>query len=351
MTYDKLNPLVLAKIDNVVRMVQNKWILTLFERRKAAIATYGFIDKHGFAIDNEYTNYNHEELNNFSSEYLEKIMYDNIDNEDSHKSFPYDLELGLRSEVDDEINERTYNTIENVQLNRKGIKNKNLINNNAAINQPIQRNNQLNGVFRHLNSSWSKPDWDKAKRYADFTNPRKGGKGGVVFNSSETTLGRHCCLGGVGEQCDIFQEGQISEFSMYGAGISNYFKFLKWLCWLFICLSLISLPVLLLNFYGPEDVVSSGLTNIAQTTAGNLQNTIVNATLTVHIPGCDNYSYKSINCYFNKEDVGRMYCYIDIIFSVVVIIAFRWLRYFEKKEESDLIVHSTINASDYTVRY
>ena len=40
--------------------------------------------------------------------------------------------------------------------------------------------------------------------------------------------GRHCSLGGFGEQCDLWKEGQVSEFAIYGPGVTNYFKFLKW---------------------------------------------------------------------------------------------------------------------------
>jgi hypothetical protein len=59
------------------------------------------------------------------------------------------------------------------------------------------------------------------------------------------------CLGGCGEQLDIWEEGQVSEFGMYGVGVTNYFKFLKFLVWLFIILFVVSLPVLVLNIYGP----------------------------------------------------------------------------------------------------
>lgn len=59
------------------------------------------------------------------------------------------------------------------------------------------------------------------------------------------------CLGGCGEQLDLWEEGQVSEFGIYGAGITNYFKYLKFLYWLFFALSLVALPSLVLNFYGP----------------------------------------------------------------------------------------------------
>ena len=48
----------------------------------------------------------------------------------------------------------------------------------------------------------------------------------------------------------MWEEGQISEFGMYGSGITNYFKFLKWLYWTFAILTVIALPALVLNVYG-----------------------------------------------------------------------------------------------------
>jgi hypothetical protein len=71
-----------------------------------------------------------------------------------------------------------------------------------------------------LDVPWTAPNIDRAKRYADYVQPRKGGKGGKIFNYLRTTTGRHCCLGGLGEQFDLWQEGQISEFGIYGPGKS-----------------------------------------------------------------------------------------------------------------------------------
>lgn len=79
-----------------------------------------------------------------------------------------------------------------------------------------------------LQTEWNGPSWEKALLHADYTKPRKGGKGGKKFEFWHTTTGRHCCLTGCGEQCDLFREGQTSEFGIYGSGVSNYFKFLKW---------------------------------------------------------------------------------------------------------------------------
>jgi hypothetical protein len=65
---------------------------------------------------------------------------------------------------------------------------------------------------------------------------------------SQTTTGRYCCLGGLGEQFDLWEEGQVSEFSIYGCGVTNYFKFMKWGYWIFFVITIIALPEIVLNY-------------------------------------------------------------------------------------------------------
>eukprot|EP01035_Chromulina_nebulosa_P019170 gene19170-25015_t len=119
-------------------------------------------------------------------------------------------------------------------------------------------------AIEFLDQKWVPPDWERAQRDAAIYHPRKG-KDLLPYNFYTTTTGRHCCLGGCGEQCDPWREGKISEFSSFGPGVSNYFKFLKWSFWLFVILTLVSFPCLLLNLYGPNQYLN-GLTTLATTT-------------------------------------------------------------------------------------
>lgn len=165
---------------------------------------------------------------------------------------------------------------------------------------------------------------------------RKGGKGGRFFNTFETTTGRHCFLGGCGEQWDAFEEGQISEFSIYGSGITNYFKFIKWCAWTFFLLAIIALPSLVLNIYGPNNS-NSGLKELAKTTAGNLFPAIANATASdLHVPGCYGYEIYHINCSLNRYRLAQFYAYLDIAVSILIFCALMWLRYFERVEDEEL---------------
>lgn len=84
---------------------------------------------------------------------------------------------------------------------------------------------------RELEMPWLGPDVELAKEYAEFNHPRKGGPGGPPFPLRKTTLGRYCVLGGCGEQLDLWDEGQVSELSLYGPGLTNYFKSLVSRLW------------------------------------------------------------------------------------------------------------------------
>lgn len=198
-----------------------------------------------------------------------------------------------------------------------------------------------------LDIPWQPPDWEKANKYADYVQPRKGGKGGEMYNFYKTTTGRHCCLGGCGEQLDLWEEGQISEFGIYGAGITNYFKFLKWLFWLFLTLSVVAVPSLILNIYGPN-TSGTGLYVLATTTVGNLATFQSNTTVSISIPGCSNYGIYSVKCNLNGSDLARFYSILDMIVSGIIMIAYFWLKYFERHEEFELD-KNTINASMFTL--
>ena len=218
-----------------------------------------------------------------------------------------------------------------------------------------------------LDLPWTPPDYAKAVAYANYIQPRKGGKGGSKFDYLRTTTGRHCCLTGWGEQFDLWNEGQISEFSPYGPGITNYFKFLKWAFWVFVLLTVAALPCLVINMTG--STTDQGLSAIAQTTIGSLSNnaggslyydnstqayvynttTNVYKTVNVRLPGCSNYGLVDTDCYLNGNSLALFYAIIDIIVSVIIFVGYVWLSVFEKLEESKLD-ENTVLASHYTVK-
>lgn len=194
------------------------------------------------------------------------------------------------------------------------------------------------------------PSLDIAMAYADKHHPRMGtGKHITRFVTNETTTGRHCCVGGLGEQCDIFAEGQVSQFSQFGPGITNYFKYLKWNIGMFLVLSLLSLVPFIFNYWGPNNSDTS-LSLLAKTTAASIAttvNTTVAATITV--PGCHGYNYNDIDCTITPFELSRMYGYTDSILVVCVMFGYVWLRHFERIEEANLDKNS-ITAAEFSVR-
>ena len=200
-------------------------------------------------------------------------------------------------------------------------------------NKPVLK--QRKGV-NILDTPWEKPDFNKATRFSDYVQPRKGGKGGSKFDFYKTTTGRHCCLGNLGEQLDLWEEGQISEFGIYGSGVTNYFKFIKWCFWLFFILSIIAIPMIVLNTTGPNNENDRGLQSLAKTSAGNLISPYANITVELNIPGCNSYGVYNVDCSLNKSTLAMFYSSLDIAIVVVSFLAFLWLRVFEVVEERTL---------------
>ena len=98
-------------------------------------------------------------------------------------------------------------------------------------------NEQGDDYDEEIEVEWRKPSWKFAKRFEAASRPHRAGKGMTKYNWKKVTLGRHCFAGGCGEQLDLWNEGRTSEFSQFGSGITNYFKFLKWCCWVMFILS------------------------------------------------------------------------------------------------------------------
>lgn len=143
----------------------------------------------------------------------------------------------------------------------------------------------------------------------------------------------------------MFQERQVSELGRYGPGITNYFKFLKWCFWIFVFLSVMWFPVLILNTFGTGENQSAQLNDLAQTMVGNLGD--INRTKTLHVPGCTG-SVRGQDCELDKEVVAQYYAFTDLIAVIVIIIGYWWLRYFEVKE-AKLLDKNSLSAANYTI--
>ena len=80
---------------------------------------------------------------------------------------------------------------------------------------------------------------------------------------------------------------------MYGGGISNYFKFIKWAGWLYFIFVILSAPMIAINTFGTGTTATGDfkLSRVAVTTVGNL-GSAMNSTI-VRLPDCENYLFES----------------------------------------------------------
>lgn len=188
-----------------------------------------------------------------------------------------------------------------------------------------------------------------SEKHSALRHPTKGhGDELEPFPLWGTSTGRHCVMGGCGEQLDIFREGAVSEFGKFGPGITLYFKFLKWACWVFFTASLLTLPELIINVYGPasdEEATSSEL-DLFKTTIGNL-GSFENATVTV--PGCEESQFADYSCTYDKYGLGKFYVILDVIYCIFFLVAYRWLKSFEKRE-AKFLNRKTVSAAGFTLR-
>ena len=75
-----------------------------------------------------------------------------------------------------------------------------------------------------IEMEWRKPSWKRAIFVEADSRPHHAGEKMERYNWKTTTTGRHCIFSGCGEQLDLWDEGQLSEFTQFGSGITNYFK-------------------------------------------------------------------------------------------------------------------------------
>ena len=102
---------------------------------------------------------------------------------------------------------------------------------------------------------------------------------------------------------------------------------------------------MILNTFGTGEDQSAQLNDLAQTMVGNLGD--VNQTKTLHLPGCTG-SVRGQECELDKEVVAQYYAFTDLIATIVVLVGYMWLRYFEVKE-AQLLDKNSLSAANYTI--
>ena len=252
---------------------------------------------------------------------------------DDHDSFQ-----DIHDDIEGSVGGRSYNYSTNDEHSSKGDEFRHVTTRGG---KTPRRSRQLE---KELDAQWVKPSWKKAKLFEAENRPHQSGVDMKPYHWRKTTLGRHCTVGGCGEQLDLWNEGQVSEFSQFGSGITNYFKFQKWCCWIMFILSIIHAPIIFFNLRASSKGYDSNL--LAMTTLGNLGDSDLEM---IKIPNCDEDAYHFDNCYISKNLLAILYSSLDAIGTFIVIIGFYWLRLFQKTEVNHLN-RATVDASDYTLR-
>mmetsp|Transcript_9056 Transcript_9056/g.13500 ORF Transcript_9056/g.13500 Transcript_9056/m.13500 type:complete len:1091 (+) Transcript_9056:834-4106(+) len=192
---------------------------------------------------------------------------------------------------------------------------------------------------------WRKPSWKFAKRFGAESRPHHAGGEMLPYDYKTATLGRHCIFSSCGEQLDLWNEGQTSEFAQFGSGVTNYFKFLKWCTWIMFLLSILHTPILFINMIGTSMQYENYFTT-AITTIGNLGS--ADEVAEIKIPGCTEGDFQQDICSIQKNRLAMYYSLVDATGTIVVVLGLLWLMKFERQEANNLS-RSTVKASDYTI--
>jgi len=191
-----------------------------------------------------------------------------------------------------------------------------------------------------INVAWRRPNYLEAKRVEAMVRPHRPGKKKEQYRWRSVNTGKHgifgCC------------ENNVSELAAFGSGITNYFKFVKWCCSVMFILSILHLPMIVINTFGAAlqyDTVS-----VAATTLGNL-GTAANITEII-LPGCDyvdlDIDIVPDNCKMSKSRLAIYFSLLDAAGTLIVILSWLWLRT-SAGSEIAIARRSCITATDYTI--
>ena len=148
---------------------------------------------------------------------------------------------------------------------------------------------------------------------------------------------------------DPLHEGTRSSFRDFGPGISNYFKFLKFMFWTFIILTMIQLPAMALYWSGgyfvaaPESTASSQLQLVfLWLSPGNMGLYTTNAS-----EATASFSHEAVEVFLDRESAVGLAAALDGLAAAVLLIALMWLRQAEQVEALEL-ASQTLGAHSFS---
>lgn len=170
------------------------------------------------------------------------------------------------------------------------------------------------------------PRNDVAARYASAIEPRRvhpmtGVKVKVPVRSSAT--GRHCRRGW--DWINPFCEADRSEFDKFGVGVALYFRFLKWVGWTLVAMSVAAFPSLILNVtasypaYADRRIFASPMSDLGlwRTTLGGLGQSTNSSQVDLVLSDGTNVT---------RQRLSLAYGLLDFIACLVFMLSTLWLQ-------------------------
>jgi hypothetical protein len=132
----------------------------------------------------------------------------------------------------------------------------------------------------------------------------------------------------------------------YGPGISAYFKYLKWLTWMFALLTVMHTPSMVLNAVGPGSSLQTAVADIGvnSLSLGNLGDSRNVTEIFIPITNCGGQQ-----CSMTKAQAAVLYSVMDLLGVLLCLVGFVWLRMFEAREQP-LVDKDYITVDDYAVQ-
>ena len=187
---------------------------------------------------------------------------------------------------------------------------------------------------------------------------------GERFDFCCVRFGRFWPSGGVWRLIDPFCEGSVGELGAHGAGLSSYFKLIKWLFLTFSVLSVLYAPAIVINTFPNDGWSTSSFrtatweSSLSATMLGNLASS-VNASVAaalgarvsqeaIAVPARFCVGGGAEGCTLRQSSVAALYAVVLALGALWVLGAHRWLAFFARLEHR-LIDNVTLSADDYTV--
>lgn len=159
--------------------------------------------------------------------------------------------------------------------------------------------------------------------------------------------------------CRLCCRSPNSAWAMYGAGVSSYFKTTKWFVGLFLLLSLLQLPAIVLLWHGAgaDETAVGGVDAVSSFTLGNLGDGVNVTTVTLPYSFCgqvagyfglDYAPASGTGCQISKSSIAYFLSHLDLVGAVCMLALWAYLKRMSVVEQ-ETVDAEQLTVDDYTV--